>query len=316
VTVLGAALLYQGRTDGDVTTIIIPRGASLAKVSEILEENGIIEKPGLFKTILRLTGGSTRVRAGEFRFRKHMRTIDALVVLYHDEPIVYHVTIPEGWTVRQISELLAAQNLINKMRFLELSLTESAARKYGITAPSLEGFLYPDTYDFSKIDGEDRVIERMVQRFLQVYERELKGEAANKKMSLLDLVTFASIVEKETGNASERELVSSVFHNRMKKKMRLQSDPTTIYGIPDFNGNLTRAHLLSYSPYNTYVIPGLPKGPIASPGLASLRATLRPAQTNYLYFVANKKGGHVFSETYTQHVRYVNSYQKRGGGSH
>ena len=137
--------------------------------------------------------------------------------------------------------------------------------------------------------------------------------ATEKKMSLLELVTLASIVEKETGNPTERELVSSVFHNRIKKRMRLQSDPTTIYGIANFNGNLTKADLLRYSPYNTYVIYGLPPGPIASPGLAALKATLNPAQTNYLYFVANGQGKHLFSETYEKHSRYVNTYQGKGG---
>lgn len=312
-TVLTAALLYQGRTDGVVADIIIPRGSSIAKVCEILKEHKIISNPGLFKVILRVTGGSTRVRAGEFRFREGMRTIDALIVLYHDEPIVYHVTVPEGWTIRQIGELLAAQNLVNPKRFIELATTRTAAARFNLTAPSLEGFLYPDTYDFSKIDGEERIIERMVQRFYQVYDRDLKAQCAERKMSLLDLVTLASIVEKETGNPEERELVSSVFHNRIKKRMRLQSDPTTIYGIPNFNGNLTKADLQRYSPYNTYVIYGLPPGPIASPGLAAMKATLNPAKTDYLYFVANGQGKHLFSDTYAKHSRYVNTYQVRGG---
>lgn len=312
-TVFAAALLYQGRTDGVVTDVIIPRGSSLAKVSDILKERKIIENASLFKFILRVSGGASRVRAGEFRFREHMRTIDALFVLYQDEPIVYHVTVPEGWTIRQIADLLAAQNLVNPRRFIELTTTKTSAVRFNLPAPSLEGFLYPDTYDFSKIDGEDRIVERMVQRFQQVYDRELKTLAAEKQMSLLDLVTFASIVEKETGNPSERELVASVFHNRLKKRMRLQSDPTTIYGIPNFNGNLTRADLLRFSPYNTYVIYGLPPGPIASPGLAAMKATLLPAKTDYLYFVANGQGKHLFSESYEKHSRFVNTYQARGG---
>lgn len=306
------ALLYQGRTDGQVMDIIIPRGASLAKVTELLKEKGIVERPGFLKFVMRVSGGSSRVRAGEFRFRQNMRTIDALIVLYHDEPIVYHVTVPEGWTARQIGSLLAAQNLVSEPRFVELTMSPAMVKRYQLPSPTLEGFLYPDTYDFSKIDGEERIIERMVQRFMQVYEKDIRAEMLSKKMSLLNLVTLASIVEKETGNPNERELVSSVFHNRLKKRMRLQSDPTTIYGITNFNGNLTRADLQRYSPYNTYVIPGLPPGPIASPGLATLKATLNPAKTNFLYFVANRKGSHIFSETYAQHARNVNTYQMRG----
>jgi UPF0755 protein len=310
LTIVVGAMLYQGSTQGKVTDVVIPRGSSVAKVVEILNANHIIENPTFFKIVLRVTGGAGKVRAGEFRFREQMRAIDAMMVLYNDEPIVYHVTIPEGWTVKQIGDLLAAQKLVDPNRFLELTLNRAAAQKFNLPSPTLEGFLFPDTYDFSKIDGEERVVERMVGRFLQVWEKELKLEAEEKKMSMLDLVTFASIVEKETGNPSERNLVASVFHNRLKKKMRLQSDPTTIYGILNFNGNLTKADLLRFSPYNTYVIPALPPGPIASPGLASLQATLRPAKSNYLFFVANKKGSHVFSETYSQHARYVNAYQK------
>jgi len=302
-------LLYQGGTDGESIDLIIPRGTSLNQVASILSENEVIDQPQLFKGLLRLTQGSSRVRAGEFRFRKGMRAIDALLVLYHDAPIVHSVTIPEGFTVRQIARVLADATLVNEQRFIDLTLNAGAAQKFKISAPSLEGFLYPNTYAFSKIDGEERIIDRMVQQFLTVYNRDIRAEAQAKGMSMLELVTFASVVEKETGVADERPLVASVFHNRLKKKMRLQSDPTTIYGIKDFDGNLTRAHLRAYSPYNTYVIPGLPPGPIANPGDASMRAVLRPANSPYLYFVATGKGRHVFSETYAEHARRVTTYQ-------
>jgi UPF0755 protein len=309
ITVGVLGVLYQGTPDGEIRDLIIPRKATLAQVSELLSQEGVIHQPRLFKILLRLSRGSTKVRAGEFRFREGMRAIDALMVLYHGEPIVHQVTVPEGWTVRQIAQILSGEKLVDEKRFLDLTLTPQGPTKYHIDSPTLEGFLFPETYAFSKVDGEERIIDRMVQTFLQRYDHEFRAEVEKTGMSMNSFVTLASIVEKETGADGERELVSSVFHNRLKKNMKLQSDPTTIYGIPDFNGNLTRADLHRYSPYNTYVIPSLPPGPIANPGLAALRATLHPADTKYLYFVSNNHGHHLFSETYEQHARRVNTFQ-------
>lgn len=302
-------MLFRGDAGGEVKDLIIPRGATLAHVSEILNENEVIESPKLFKVLLRFTRGNTKVRAGEFRFKTHMSALNALSVLYNDEQIVHPVTVPEGWTVRQIAEAVETAQLGKKDKFTEIALSRAAAAKFGLKTPSLEGFLYPDTYAFSRIDGEDKIVERMVQQFFAHYNKELKADTEAQGFTVEKLVTLASVIEKETGSPGERELVASVFHNRIKKGMRLQSDPTTIYGIPNFNGNLTKADLQRYSPYNTYVINGLPPGPIANPGLASLKATLHPAKTEYLFFVANNQGSHIFSKTYAEHARYVNGYQ-------
>lgn len=302
-------LIFRGEADGEVKDLLIPRGATLAQVSEVLHQNEVVGDPKLFKILLRLTRGNSKVRAGEFRFKTHMSALNALSVLYNDEEIVHQVTIPEGWTVRQIAEVIAAAKLVNREKFLELALSKSSATRYGLKTPTLEGFLYPDTYAFSLIDGEERIIDRMVQQFLTHYKNELRADAEAQGMSLETLVTLASVIEKETGSSNEREIISSVFHNRLKKGMRLQSDPTTIYGIANFNGNLTKADLLRYSPYNTYVINGLPPGPIANPGIATLKATLHPAKTEYLFFVSNNQGAHVFSKTYQEHARYVSGYQ-------
>lgn len=308
---LGAAfyMLFRGNAHGEVREILIGRGSTLAHVSQVLYQNEVIQNPTLFKILLRVTGGSSKVRAGEFRFKTHMNALSALSVLYTGEPIVHQVTIPEGWNARQIADALSAVKLADPRRFLELTLSRAAAAKYKLNTPSLEGFLYPDTYAFSRVDGEERIVDRMVQQFFQHYNKELKADAEAQGMPIEHLVTLASIIEKETGNANERELVSSVFHNRLRKRMRLQSDPTTIYGIPGFNGNLTKEDLKRYSPYNTYVINGLPPGPIASPGLATLKATLHPADSDYLYFVSDNKGSHIFSKTYGEHSRHVTGYQ-------
>jgi len=303
-------VLLRGGADGEAKEVLIPRGASLGVVAQILSDQQIIEHPEYFKYLLTLTQGSKRVRAGEFRFRTHSRMIDALNTLYREEPIVHSVTLPEGWTARQYAEILSKAGLVDAKRFTQIALSPESAAKYSFQAPTLEGFLFPDTYAFSKVDGEEKIIETMVRRFKQKFVGDFAAEMKNKGWSLERLVTLASIIEKETGVGGERAQVSSVFHNRMKKRMRLQSDPTTIYGIANFNGNLTRADLQRHSPYNTYTIPELPPGAISNPGMDSLVAALRPATTPYLYFVGNNQGEHVFSETYQQHARYVNELQK------
>lgn len=305
-----ASLLRSTDGTGSVE-LVIPRGSTLRSVSEQLSEEGIVSNPAMFRRLLAVTGGAKRVRAGEFKFQKGSWWIDAALVLYYQEPIVHPVTVPEGYNTRQIAQLLEQAQLANGKRFLEIVLDPKAPQKYGYKAPTLEGYLFPDTYNFSKVDGEERIVERMVQRFTSKLDTDLRNRIRVSGMTLEQVVTLASIIEKETGASGERPLISSVFHNRLKKGMRLQSDPTTIYGILNFDGNLKKKHLSEKTPYNTYAIKGLPPGPIASPGLESIRATLKPADTNYLYFVANNQGGHLFSDTYEKHARYVDEYQKR-----
>jgi UPF0755 protein len=306
-----AVILNHGQSDGEVKSIIINRGATVSQVTTKLDEAGVIKYPQLFKGILRFTGGSSRVRAGEFAFRSNMKLADAINVLYFSDPITHAVTVPEGWNSYQIAKALEDAKLVSAQKFLALVHSKNSTERYKIKAPSLEGFLYPDTYHFSIMDGEDRILNTMVTQFLGHITPQHRAKASAMGWTFEQLVTFASIVEKETGIDKERPLVSSVFHNRLKKKMRLQSDPTTIYGLlPNFDGNLKRIHLETWAPYNTYRIPALPPGPIASPGVAAIEAALNPTPSNYLYFVANKTGGHTFSTTYAEHARNVNSYQK------
>jgi UPF0755 protein len=301
--------LNQETSEGTAKEILIPRGSSIASVSNLLLKEEVVPNATVFKWVLRLTGGSRFVRAGEYRFKTDMSYLGALNVLYREEPIVHQITVPEGWSIRQIAEILSVQKLVDKNRFLNLALHPTAPTRYKLSSPTLEGFLYPDTYTFSRLDGEERIIERMVAQFFHKYDDTLKRKAAEIGWPLEKVVTLASIIEKETGLAEERPIISSVFHNRLKKKMRLQSDPTTIYGIEAFNGNLTRADLLRHTPYNTYKIPALPPGAIANPGLGALKAVLFPANTEYFYFVADGTGRHIFSKTYNEHQRHVNNYQ-------
>ena len=304
-------ILLSGERDGAPHSVLIERGKSAGTIAELLAAEGVISHPKLFRFALRLTEGDKRIRAGEFQFRKNMRALDAMNILYYSEPLLHAITIPEGWNIRQIAAGLARARLADEQKFLSIAQSKIAAEKHGFNAPHLEGFLFPTTYQFSRIDGEGRIIEQMVGQFKKAVEKGLDQEAAAQGYTLEQILTLASIIEKETGDASERELVSSVFHNRLKKRMRLQSDPTTIYGIDNFNGNLTKEDLRRYSPYNTYVIFGLPPGPIANPGVASIRAALNPANTDYLYFVSNNQGKHIFSRDYRQHSRNVTNTQGR-----
>jgi len=301
--------LLQGSPSSETKEVIIPRGLSLKAVSELLAKEGVVQHPVVFQNLLRFTRGSKKVRAGEFRFRVGANLLNTLKVLYLSEPITHSVTVPEGWNVRQIAALLQEKQLARPERFIQLALAPNSAQKYQLSTPHLEGFLYPDTYFFSRLDGEDKILDTMVSRFFQEYNARFKSRIPASGMSLEKVVTLASIVEKETGKASERPLIASVFFNRLKKGMRLQSDPTTIYGIENFNGNITKADLQRWTPYNTYTISGLPPGPIASPGKDAIEAVLNPQTSDYLYFVSDNNGSHFFSKTYKDHLGLVKNYQ-------
>ncbi len=304
--------LFQGSSDGEPVEIVIPSGMPLNKIVTLLNDEGVVQQKTFFKYLVRATQGKNYVRAGEFAFRKEMRPLDALRTLYFSDPIVHQVTIPEGWTIRQIAQILAAKKLVKPERFIQVAFSPETVKKYRLSTPSMEGFLFPDTYTFSKVDSEEKIVESMFNRFMQKYLRYGK-EAEIKGYTMERLVNLASIVEKETGAPAERPVIASVFLNRLKKGMRLQSDPTTIYGIENFDGNLTKKHLLTETPYNTYKIPALPLGPISNPGEEALVAVLRPAQTQYLYFVSNNNGTHTFTKTYGEHAQFVDVLQKKKG---
>jgi UPF0755 protein len=310
--VVGSALaiyLNMGGSGSEMVEILIPRGSSAGSVATLLKKDSVIKNPLIFKLLVRFTGGSHKIRAGEFRFKRSMSYWSALRVLYNDEPVVHQVTIPEGWNIHQIADILASRKLVDAKKFKAIAFHPTSPTRYQFSAPSLEGYLYPDTYAFSRIDGEEKIIDRMVNQFNAKFDATLRTKARELGWTLEKVVTLASIIEKETSNHDERAVIASVFLNRLKKKMRLQSDPTTIYGIQQFIGNLTKLNLQTYTPYNTYKISGLPPGAIASPGVESLKAVLFPATTDYLFFVANKQGRHVFSKTYAEHCGHVNFYQ-------
>ena len=306
---LGYFFITPAEKGGENQLVIVKEGLSLKEVARELERKKIITNRALFELWAEVLGYSRKIKAGEYELGAHMPPRSILEKLIKGEVITYPVTVPEGFTAEQIAELLDKGGLIKKEEFLSLINDAALLRQHGIAAPSLEGYLYPETYHFARGISGRSTIDAMVERFWQVVSP-LKESMDEAGMNLQDVITLASIVEKETGLAEERPTIASVFLNRLRKGMRLESDPTVIYGIKDFDGNLTRKDLNRATPYNTYMIRGLPPGPIANPGLESIKAVLQPAKTDFLYFVSKNDGSHHFSKTLSEHNRAVQVYQK------
>ena len=287
---------------------ILP-GQSFGRICDNLYQHNLIASPAKFKMIARINRHDRNIIAGEYALSPAMTPLQILKKLSDGIVKLHRLSIPEGYAMAQIAEKVEAAGFCDRQTFTRAATDETAVRKLGIDAKTCEGFLFPDTYYFSGDVSPGQIISAMVERFKHVFLPEWKKQAHSMGFSILEVVTLASIIEKETGVADERPLISSVFHNRLRQNMRLASDPTVIYDILNFDGNLTRKHLTTPTPYNTYIIKGLPPGPIASPGAASLHAALFPADTEYLYFVAKPDRTHYFSKTLEEHNRAVRKYQ-------
>ncbi len=306
----GFYLMNPSREGGGDQIFYVRSGSTLNEVTDELHSREIITSKCLFLLWARVMGYSKSIKAGEYRLNAGMTPLKILGILGRGAIITHPVTIPEGFTMKQIGYLLGEKGVVNKDEFLALAGDPDISRRYGISGPSLEGYLYPDTYHFARGLSSMSVIDVMVGRFKEVYAP-LREIAERSGMTMEKIVILASIVEKETGLGKERPLIASVFLNRLKKRMRLESDPTVIYGLKDFDGNLQRRHLVQQTPYNTYVIRGLPPGPIANPGQEAIKAVLYPTKSNYLYFVSKNDGSHYFSKTLSEHNRAVEIYQKK-----
>ncbi len=286
-------------------------GQSFAMTTRILKEKGLINSPFRFNLLSRFRRYDKKVQAGEYLLSETMTPLHILEKMAKGEVKLYKLTIPEGYNIHQIAELASVGGFAEKAEFIQVATDSAYTRAKGIEADSLEGYLFPDTYFFPRGTTVRKIIGTMVDRFRAVFNSQWSEQAKRIGFTPHQVVILASIIEKETGDPSERPVISSVFHNRLKKKMRLESDPTVIYGIKNFDGNLTRKHLTTRTPYNTYKIRGLPAGPIANPGMKSLEAALFPARTPYIYFVSKKDRTHHFSTNLKDHNRAVRKYQLR-----
>lgn len=291
--------------------VTIPKGSSVKAIAEILSNKGIIYNDVRFLLLAKLSGYSTKLQAGEFRFPLEKKPLEILKFLSSAKPVTYSITIPEGLNAAEIAKIFARDGWCDEKHFLQLVGDEGRIRKFGLTAgTSLEGFLFPDTYVFTKeISGADTVISILLARFQKVWAEETGGLEPPPDVD--KTVILASIVEKETAEPSERPLIAGVFHNRLKRGMRLQSDPTVVYGVPDYDGVITKTHLRTATPYNTYTLPGLPVGPICNPGREAIRAVLSPQKSSNLYFVSKNDGTHQFSANLADHNRAVRKYQRK-----
>lgn len=289
--------------------VLIPKGTGVRGIGTLLAANHLLENDIRYLALVYFSGLRNKLKAGEYSIPRGLTPPEVLDLLAKGSTLRHHVTVPEGMAAEQIAAIFEKDGWIRRERFLALVADASFIQQLGVDVSHLEGYLFPETYTLVRQEtNEEMVIRMMVDRFRQVW-KELEIPASTQ-LNQHQLLTLASVVEKETGVAAERPLIARVFYNRLARKMRLQSDPTVIYGIRDFNGNLTKADLKQETPYNTYVIPALPPGPICSPGRASLEAVLRPVDSDALYFVSKNDGTHIFSSNLTDHNRAVQLYQR------
>lgn len=287
--------------------ITIPPGLTGIEIANLLHENGIIKDANLFRFLLRVTQTDAELQAGHYLLSPAMRPMEVIETLQAGEILTYIVSIPEGFELKTIAQTLAYRGLVDYERFMELAL--NAELVYGDNVPldlpiaSLEGYLFPDTYRFAVGQTEEDIIRLMVARFLEVVPPAVEPFLEGTEFTLHEIITLASIVEKEIMVDRERPIVASVYLNRLKIGMPLQADPTVRYVMTEDRSRVLYRDLEIDSPYNTYLNRGLPPGPIASPGLASIMGVLQPAETEYLFFVSRRDGTHHFSKTFEEHVQ-------------
>jgi UPF0755 protein len=295
-------------------------GESLHSLSRRLGEAGILDDhvllgPRLLVWYARLLGVDREVKSGEYDLSPSTAPVDILAKLVAGTVKTHAVTLREGLRLDEIAAVLGDAGIVEADAFLQRARDPELARTLGVEAETLEGYLYPETYRFPRGADPRELVEAMVRQFRAAWSDADHQRLAASDLTLHEAVTLASIVEKETGQGDERPLIAAVFRNRLRRGMRLQTDPTVIYGRilvhGEFDGNLRRRDLQEDTPYNTYTRGGLPPGPIASAGIESIRAVLDPADVPYLYFVSRNDGTHVFSTTLKEHNVAVNRYQRR-----
>ncbi len=294
----------------------VGRGEPFFSVVQKLKDSEVISNRRLFTLWARLWAMDKKVHWGVYRFGFPVAPRDVLDRMVLGRGAFHRITVPEGLALKEVADLLEREELADKGQFLKEAANEELLSLYGLERYGIEGYLFPDTYYFPVSATERDILIAMVEQFTETFTPVMEKQAEELGLSRHEVVTLASLVEKETGVQAERPLVSAVFHNRLNHNIPLQSDPTVIYGLENFSGNLRRRDLQTPSPYNTYRFRGLPPGPISNPGLSSLRSALYPASVPYLYFVSKNDGTHFFSETIREHNRAVDLYQRNSRRLH
>jgi len=293
-----------------VQDISFPPGSGIRKLASELKAGGIIRSSWHFILLTRLRGQAHRLKAGDYRFNDAMTPDMILKKLAAGDVDFRKFALPEGYSIYQAAELLEQKGYFKKSEFLEKCRDTALLNRLGVNGQSVEGYLYPATYNLSRGGSEEQLIAQMVALFEKKYAEVLSVDDGKNGLSRHQVVTLASLIEKEAVSSEEKPIISSVFHNRLRIGMPLQSDPTAVYGVRAFAGKVTKADIEQFTPYNTYRIKGLPPGPIGNPGSDALRAAVNPAATSYLYFVARQDGTHQFSRSLDEHNRAVSKYLK------
>jgi len=294
------------------TKVVIPKGSSFPEIEKMLAGKGALRYPLAFRVLTIGTMTGTKLQHGEYALPAPPSAFELWRKLVSGDVAKYQVTILDGSTLFDIAKTLGNLELADPGDFLAAATSPDVAGRMGTPGPTLEGYLFPDTYLFVKEMSPEEIIGIMVRRFHKKFTPEMERMAEEEEFTPHQIVTIASIIEKETGMEEEKPLISAVVRNRISLGMPLQMDPTVIYGLKKFDGNLTRKDLRTPHPYNTYLHPGLPPGPISNPGQSSLQAAVQPADTDYLYFVSRNDGSHQFSRTLREHNQAVAVYQKGG----
>lgn len=290
--------------------IYIEKGTPFRDVVDSLYEEEVITSKAFFTLLAHITLSTKKIKAGEYIIPAPQKPMFLLRKFVSGLVAKYYITIPEGSNIYNISTLLERYKITSGERFLALAGSKEVAKNYGIDSRSLEGYLFPDTYVLTRGMDEKSIISLMVQRFKKAYTEEMDRKRREIGMTLDELITISSIIEKETSLDREKPIISSIIYRRLKKNMRLQMDPTVIYGLKKWEGKLTKRDLNENNEFNSYLNKGLPPGPISNPGLSSIKAAIWPADTKYLYFVSKNDGTHHFSQTLREHINAVNRYQK------
>ena len=316
VAVWGYVLMerpFKGYADAETFVEIVP-GSSPQRMGRTLTDAGVVASPAAFRLAVWLEGAGRRLQAGEYRFDAPMTPRAVVDKIVRGDVFLRPVTFREGLTIRQMAAVFEEKGFGPAGEFIAAASKPGPIRELDPRAADLEGYLFPDTYTLPRRTTAEELVARMVGRFETSLRPETRQQAAARGLSVRELVTLASLVEKETAKAEERPLVAAVYANRLKVGMGMQCDPTVIYALERagrYTGNLTRADLQFDSPYNTYKYAGLPPGPIAAPGQASLEAAANPANVPYLYFVSRNDGSHAFATTLDEHNRNVFEFQIR-----